>query len=145
VGLKLGNVTRLGSLWDAAFDHAIQTAAYMVAKVYAPLARANINSNVAKVFDDGIFLAVSTTEQAQDAAIKILDHCPAKINPKPSIARVSQQANAHVRAWLRFLFCVVLIYHRCDGINWVGQFAHCILLSYKTAPALVTERGFLFT
>jgi hypothetical protein len=138
-------MTRFGSLWDAAFDHAVKTAAYMVAKVYAPLAGANVDTNVTKVADDGVFLAMSTAEQAQNATIKILNYCPAKVNPKPPVAMVSQQADAHVRTRLGLLACMVLIYHRCDGINWIGQFAHCILLSYKTSPALVIERGFLFT
>jgi hypothetical protein len=43
---------------------------------------------------------MASAEQAQYPAIKIFYNCPAKINPKPPIAVMAQEAYTHVRAWL---------------------------------------------
>ena len=43
----------------------------------------------AQVFKDRGFLVVTTTEQAQRAAFKFLDHHPTELQPQPTVAGVA--------------------------------------------------------
>jgi hypothetical protein len=129
VRLELGHMALLGRCRHARLDDGVDAAGHMRTEVHARLltAGAHIHANGAQVRHDGGLLHLAPAEQAQDAARKLGLDSPAKRQPQPPVAWVTQLAAAHVRPGRLGLLLVVLVNQALDAMLWLRNL-HQVLL-----------------
>ena len=120
MGFELRNVAGFLSTGNAGLDDTVNRSANVRTHVEEDLVFAcvgDFNSDGFQISRYDVFLVVAAPEQPLDATGELLTHRPAKRQPEPSVAWMTQHGAAKVKSRLVRLGGVMIVNRSRDGVD----------------------------